>query len=220
MSTLGPDELPLPQRLALSYAPRAARDPWLAFLLFDARLAGFVAQASEPMLAQMRIAWWRDVLRKPPGERPRGEPLLAALGQAFPGQEAKLIACADGWERLVADPPLNPGAIDEFAAGRASGLLAVAHACGFEARDEIVWAAGRRWALADLAAHSADARERAEMFERAGTAVPPAGALPRAMRPLAVLDALARRAVASGEGPLLRDWRSGMLAFRVGLLGR
>jgi len=46
-------------RLALAYAPQSTRLPLLALLALDMRLAGIVRNSREPMLAQLRLAWWR-----------------------------------------------------------------------------------------------------------------------------------------------------------------
>ena len=35
-----------------------------------------MARTTEPMLGQMRLAWWRDALGKPVDERPRGDAVL------------------------------------------------------------------------------------------------------------------------------------------------
>jgi hypothetical protein len=97
------NELSAPQRLAIAYAPKVtgARLEWL--LLFDLRMQGILARAREPMIAQLRFAWWRDVLGKPVGERPSGEPLLAelaALGDlVFPA-----LMLVDSWELMVGEP--------------------------------------------------------------------------------------------------------------------
>ena len=71
--------LPVLHRLALTYAPARATRPTLALLALDARLAGIVRSASEPMLAQLRLAWWREQLEIDLTARPAGEPLLAVL---------------------------------------------------------------------------------------------------------------------------------------------
>jgi phytoene synthase len=75
------------------------------------------------------------------------------------------------------------------------------------------------WALGDLAAHASDPAERSVAVQCAA-AVPHSGRLPRTMRPLAVLAALARRVAERGEGGLLGDRAAAMLAMRVGIFGR
>lgn len=219
MSALDPDELPLPQRIALAYAPSASRGTWQAMLQLDARLGSFLAQASEPLLAQMRLAWWRDNLGKPPQERPAGDPLLESIGEKFAGQEQRLIALVDGWERLLADPPISDGAVAEFVAGRNSAFLAVAEVLAIDNRTDAITDAGGRWAVADLLARSSDPDERKMLLER-GLRDHGRISLPRAMRPLAILSALARRALAKRGAPLFGDRGSALLAMRVGMFGR
>jgi 15-cis-phytoene synthase len=71
--------LPPPMVLAIAYAhvPVRARLAWL--LALDRRLADVLTRASEPMIAQLRLSWWRDALNCLPDKRPKGEPLLSAL---------------------------------------------------------------------------------------------------------------------------------------------
>ena len=63
------------------------------------------AQAREPLLGQVRLAWWRDRLGQDPADWPAGEPLLAAL-RGWQPQFAALAALVDGWELLLGAPPL------------------------------------------------------------------------------------------------------------------
>ncbi len=65
------ETLPTMHRLALAYAPGRTRLAWLALLALDSRLAGVLRSASEPMLAQIRLAWWRDMLARSEADRPR-----------------------------------------------------------------------------------------------------------------------------------------------------
>lgn len=208
--------LPLPQRLALAYAPGEARAAMLAFFALDARLGQALRQAHEPIMAQMRLAWWRDELAKASPERERSDELIRAL-DALDAERAALSALVDGWELLLSED-FGAKPAQAFASARARALLAAGRSAG--ARDEAgaVMLAGQRWALADLAAGLADAGERATVLALA----PPAGAprLSRLLRPLAVLDGLARRSIARGGRPLLEGAASGMAAMRLGLFGR
>ncbi|HEY6868328.1 MAG TPA: squalene/phytoene synthase family protein, partial [Novosphingobium sp.] len=130
-------------RLALAYAPARLRADWLAVLALDARLAKVVRQAREPMLAQIRLAWWRERLAADPAGWPRGEPVLAALaawGEAAP----RLVPLVDGWEALLGDPPLAGDSHALFADGRGVAMGALAARAEVDpARAE---AAGRQWA--------------------------------------------------------------------------
>lgn len=213
------DELPLAQRLAASYAPRVSRDAWRALLLFDARLAGFLTQMQEPILAQMRLAWWRDQLKKPVAERPSGDPVLGALGTTLEGRESQLVALVDGWERLIADPPWSDGAIAEFVAGRSAGILGLADATGSSVAEPAARDCARIWALSDLAHRARDDEERTRIFEQAWVPVS-TRELPRTLRPLAVLAKLAGRSLEQAGVPMIGDRRAVLLAMRVGLFGR
>ncbi len=208
-------ELPLPQRLALSYAPAASRSLFLAVMALDARLAMIVRKRHEVVLAQIRIAWWRDTLRRPVSEWPRGDAVLGML-RTWQGPET-LAALADGWEVLL-DETLGPASIDEFGRGREAAFMAVAEELGLPDASGVAPAA-RCWALADLAANLSAAEEREPVVALGRLGAAPA-ALPRQMRPLAVLAGLGWAALARGGGPLLDGPTDGLRALRIGLIGR
>ena len=209
------ETLPLPQRLALSYAPAAARPATLALLALDTRLAGVALGGGEPMLTQIKLAWWRDRLREPCDKWPKGEPLLAALRDSV-GDCAGLVALVDGWEALLAEEP-GEEAWHEFAAGRVA--LWDTLACRLGADGQGVAAPARIWALADLAATMPPGDERASIVSAAMAQPGKNRRLPRALRPLAVLDALARRALAGEREGLLDGPGAMLLAMRVGISG-
>jgi phytoene synthase len=220
MNTFDPATLPDAQRLAMAYATTTSRGPLLILMEFDLRLAEIVRSIREPLLAQMRLAWWRDELAKSPEERPKGEPLLAAFGEAWRGEEPALLELVNGWEELLAEPPLPAAAPENFAIGRASAFAAAARIAGAPDCDAAVTLAAQRWALADMAAKTSDIDEKAEVvatgLELGDTPV----RLPRAMRPLLVLDRLARASLAAGGAPLMQGRRNILAAMRLGLFGR
>jgi phytoene synthase len=193
------EELPPAQRLALAYAPRAAREPTLALLALDARLARTLQRKSEPVLAQMRFAWWRDTLAREPEQWPRGDALLALLRQwRNPGALTPLV---DGWEMLLGEQ-LDPVAIAEFAGGRGRAFGQLAAELG--ADPLAAQACGEIWALGDLAANIAKPSERQTVLRAAR---PPAhtATAHRAFRARAPCgeargDAAARRARRGGAG--------------------
>lgn len=118
------DTLPLVQRLALAYSPPEAREDTLTLLALDRRLAAILRQRSEVLLAQLKLAWWRDRFREERAAWPAGEPLLARLA-GWRGDLAPLAELVDGWEALLAES-LRPDAMRAFAAGRAAGWAALA----------------------------------------------------------------------------------------------
>ena len=206
-------DLPPPQRLALSYAPAHARSATLSLLALDARLAAILRARREPIAAQLRLAWWRDILARPVAEWPRGEPVLDALREWR--DPAELSGLPEGWEALLAEA-LTPEAVAEFAAGRGRAFACLAGEFGAEPADAAT--AARIWALADLAANLSDGAERALVVEQARDLAPPP--LPGSLRPLAVLAGLGARALRRGGAALLSGPGSALQALRIGLTGR
>jgi phytoene synthase len=212
------ETLPLPQRLALAYAPRHLREATLGLFALDAHLANLVRKAREPLLTRARLAWWRERLAEPVARRPKGDPLLDLLA-SWHEREAGLIALVDGWEHLLADR-LDTAAIAGFAKGRGAGFAGLAALAGEAGWRVPAEQAGTRWALADLAAHLGDAGERGRVLEAAQATGRRRIDLPRALRPLAVLDGLARRSLARGGAPLAEGALAGFAALRLGIAGR
>jgi phytoene synthase len=208
------EALPAPQRLALSYAPSIARAPTLALLALDARLGAALRQAGEPVLVQMRLAWWRDTLGSDPNGWPAGEAVLDLLrGWRDPGA---LVPLVDGWEALLGET-LDAAAINGFAAGRGEAFGQLARELDDDPEAASICA--RHWALADLAANLSDPGERTAVL-RAAAELPRCPRLSRKLRPLAVLAGLARRSLARGGAPLVAGPGAMLLAVRLGITGR
>ena len=201
-------------RLALSYAPGPFQGRWLALLALDQRLAATVRAAREPMLAQLRLAWWRERLSGETAALPSGEPLLATLA-AWGNDLPALAPLVDGWEQMVEPPPLARDAFSQLAEARAGAMAAIlpAHpSCGEVRR------MATNWSLADLAARVNDPQERASLAAMAGECDWQASRLPSELRPLAVLHALAARDLRKGQDKVTPAGL--LLAMRVGLFGR
>lgn len=207
-------ELPEATRLALASSGQN-RAQWLTFFALDARVGGYVLGAQEPLLAQMRIAWWRDELAKAPAARPQGDQLLDAIGSETRGLRELL----DGWEALLAEAPLGKDGLEPFVSGRASAVRGLAHRLGVT-ESEAAGAAARIWALADLAYRLPEEEDRRAALAMAEGAADNPNALARPLRPLAVLAGLSRRALARGGAPLVGDRSSPFVALRLGLFGR
>lgn len=214
------DLLPLPQRLALNYAPVHLRASTAALFALDARLGELVAKANEPLLAQLRLAWWRDELSKAPADRAKGDPILDAIGETWAGEERALVRLVDGWEQLVGEAPLPMPAVESFANGRAGAFAALARLAGHPAAEERAQHAGRIWALADFAARVSNAEERRTALALAGAGGHRFPPLPRVLRPLAVLRGLANRSLTRGGVPLVARRRDILAALRLGMIGR
>ena len=213
------DECPEVSRIALASAG-SRRDIWLAAFALDGRIGRMVLGASEPMLGQMRLAWWRDQLGAPASARPQGDLLLDLIGRTWADNELPLLALVDGWEALLGERPFGAADMQRFIDGRAGvarGLAARLGAANAEVRAE---AAGRIWARADLAAYASEDGERDRVLDQERSAARAEGQLPAALRPLAVIEGLARRSLRAGGGPMLGDRLSPLVALRLGLFGR
>ncbi|PJG49348.1 hypothetical protein CAF53_14805 [Sphingobium sp. LB126] len=122
----------------------------------DARFARLITTTSEPMIGQMRLAWWNDALTDQSGAKGQGEPLIDALRQMGAIPLHGLSQWLDGWEALIGEIDLHA-----YAEGRGGGLF---QALAGES-DIPAWLtqAGAAWALWDLSGHSGDP----DMAERA-----------------------------------------------------
>jgi len=206
-------------RLALAYA-RASNSPvFEALFALDRRLADAVRQASEPIIAQMKLAWWRDRFAQDRPEWPKGEPLLERLA-GWDADVARLGMLVDGWEALLQEGPLTDEAIAAFGEGHATAWSVAAQAV--RQGEAAPRHAALLWAYADLAAHCSSPEDAQRVREVAGNQglldrAPPR--LPRPLRTLGVLGALGRRSLRSGR-PILSGGGDFLAGVRTGMLGR
>ena len=210
--------LPAIARLATTYAPARARPAMLAMLALDARLAGLIRNSREPMLAQLRLAWWRETLGQNPDNWPDGEPLLSAL-RSWHGAHHGLVSLVEGWEALTMPPPLSAQAVEAYGAGRGRAAEGLASVVGAPQDALAAYRLGRIWAVEDLAMRLTRPEERAavmEVIDREPSELPKIG---RALRPIRVLAALARRRRLKGDADPALSPGAMLHAMRVGLLG-
>jgi len=68
--------------LGALFAPMPARAGLLALLAFDHELARTRSVTREPMLARIRLEWWREAVAEATGTgKPRGQPVAEALAE-------------------------------------------------------------------------------------------------------------------------------------------
>src|SRR3546814_5049597 len=92
--------------------PRGRRPAMAALWVLAARLTKLLVDAREPLIVQIKLAWWRDMaamIASDPDALPKGEPLLAELRASWAGQggldarvdaaEAMLLAESDAERR-------------------------------------------------------------------------------------------------------------------------
>jgi phytoene synthase len=137
-----------PQRLAIAYAPLQFRDAFALLLQVDARFAELVAKSSEPLIGQMKLAWWRDAIAAEPDRRPKGEPLFERLGATSGLSLApSLTMLVDAWESLLVDPTGEGGRAD-FAKARSAAIFG-SYANWVGSQDDLRLL-GEEWALVDV----------------------------------------------------------------------
>ena len=117
-------QLPPPANLAVAYTPIAFRPALTLLLQLDARFADIVHKAREPMIAQIKLAWWRDAFATEPALRPKGEPLLQALGACgdliSPSALQDLVSA---WELLLGEGEWAAKDIEKHAALRGRSIF-------------------------------------------------------------------------------------------------
>lgn len=143
------DDLPPPARLAIAYAPQRARAALALLLRFDARFAGIIANTSEPLITQMKIAWWRDAMIASVAARPKGEPLLSILFELNdPAVSQAATQLADAWELLVGEDQWSAATLENFARMRGRAVFnSYATLCG---QLKLPSGLGEQWAANDL----------------------------------------------------------------------
>ena len=188
-------QLDADRALALTYVPAPRRQALRTIWELDAAWGAVLAGGREPLISQIKLAWWRDSLAKLDGEKPPAEPMLQAVAAdilplGVSGTE--LSEMEVGWTLLLAEEPLTAAELATYSATRGTLLFRYsARLLGAELTPGMA-RAGEGWALVDLARHSnavdaeaalQAARERLFGEER----------WPTPLRPLGMLARLARR---------------------------
>ncbi|MFQ5567382.1 MAG: squalene/phytoene synthase family protein [Paracoccaceae bacterium] len=114
---------------AALFAPEPARERLLVLYAFDIELSRAAARAAEPLVAQMRLQWWRDLVAGAgTGEAARGhevaEPLQGLLrAQPLPADELALLIAA---REIELGGPLDEHRFAEWLDGRFGALTRLA----------------------------------------------------------------------------------------------
>jgi 15-cis-phytoene synthase len=149
----------LDRYLAARLAPREARRDLIALAAFVGDTARIAATASEPLIGEIRLKWWRDVLEAGPAEREAtGNPVADALREAIArhGLPAEPFAKLLDARSRALDPEfgMSGAALDRYldetegAAFRlAARILGVPPG---EAADKLLFAAGQSYGRVQL----------------------------------------------------------------------
>ena len=188
-------ELDRDRLLALSYIPAARRSAVEALWHLDLALGNALSGGREPLISQIKLAWWRESLEKLDRQRAPAEPGLQSaetflLPSGISG--AELSAMEEGWSVLLTPDVLSDEDLALYAAARGGRLFRYTARLLGDSADARMESAGEAWALIDLARHSANqpdadaavagARERLRRFR-----------WPSRLRPLGMLASLAGR---------------------------
>jgi phytoene synthase len=181
--------------LGALFAPEPQRADLLAILAFDHELARTRTVTREPMLAAIRLQWWREAVTEAAGSgKPRAQPLVEALTETLRRRQLPpeaFIALVDAREEGL------EGALDVVRTGHALADLELAALC---VDDTATIGAARAVATALL---MAEGPERAAMVAQARALRPKvdAAALP-ILLPALALD----RPLSAWRKPLAFWW--------------
>lgn len=168
----------------------------------DATLGQILRTTREPLVGQMRLTWWYEALSALDATPPPAQPVLQALAaEVLPhGVTGTVLAgMIDGWEALL-EEPLDEDGMRLHAEARGETVFAAAGTVLGCASCDPVGAAGRGWALADLALHLRDpaAAARATALARVSIATATSTRWSAKGRSLGALTQIARMDV---DGP-------------------
>lgn len=214
-------EITFVQRLVIASAGKDMHHA-RQIIALDNECARIARQAKEPMMAQIRLAWWRDGLASEealPAHRSPQMDDLRALPRFRDVREA-VIAMIDGWEELILWNGDQPEAMLElYASGRGGGVFtALCPDCAGNAALE-----GAIWAMWDLAGHLGDEELAGEAlaYGRGLIAQQDAVSTGKLPRMLAMLSGSARHDMKQGRAmPLQLTPRLYMRLLRLQILGR
>lgn len=149
----------------------------------------------EPLISQIKLAWWREALERMDLEPAPAEPVLSALAAyVLPRgvKGAELAAMERGWALLLTPDPLTPEQLAAYASARGGILFRCSASLLGGPPNEEVERGGEAWALADLARHSGS--ETDAVAAAAGVRARESGfRWPSRLRPLGMLAQLSQR---------------------------
>jgi 15-cis-phytoene synthase len=176
--------------IVLAYARADLRGDFAALLALDAQIGKIVRTAKEPMLARIRLAWWREQLEGLETAPPPADPILQAVRALLQRHDVNggaLVPMVNGWETLLDGPPLGKGVLTEYAAGRGGTLFEMADRIAESGARIGIRACGEAWAHNDLV-----------RFSGVGAVSKCFVIVPKALRPFAILARFAERDVVDG----------------------
>lgn len=134
--------------LAALFAPEPERSGLLALLAFDHELARTRTVTREPMLARIRLEWWREAVAEAAGTgRPRAQPIVESLSETVRRHRLEpqgLIALIDAREEEI-DGPLDVLRTSQALADLELAVLGIDH----EPTRQAARAVGAAWLMGE-----------------------------------------------------------------------
>ncbi len=132
--------------LGALFAPEPARSDLLALLAFDHELARTRTVTREPMLARIRLEWWREAVAEASrAGKPRAQPIVESLSETVRRHRLRpedLIALIDACEEEIEGP------LDVLRAGHALADLEISVlGVGDDASRRAARAVGAAWLM-------------------------------------------------------------------------
>ena len=198
---------------ALMAAPPAARVRLLPLYAFQLEVARAPWVTREPLIAQMRLQWWRDVVAEPaPRAHEVAAPLHALIGAArLPIGVLDQLIAARFWD-ISAEPHDNEAALVDYLEATGAGLMWLAVLALGGQGEAQVRAYGWASALANYLRAVPDLVARGKQPLRDDS---DAGLRALADEGLRRLAFSRRAAVGAGRPALLAGWQAGALLAQV-----
>ena len=136
------------------FAPAGKRTFLFALYAFNYEVARIGESVREPMLAEIRLAWWREAVEGARAGKPRDHPVVRALAETLAANDLP----EDVFERIIAARSFDAaqerfadvGALEDYADATSGSIMRLAARLLGETLDGAAREAGIAYALAGL----------------------------------------------------------------------
>lgn len=141
------------------FAPPSVRAALMTLLAFNVEVARIRETVSEPLIGQMRLQWWRDVIQtiSDGGDAPQGHPVAESLASLIKSEQldtrrfATLINAREA--DMLDQPPENLAGLTDYCGGTSGEFHTIAMSLLSDVGEPEIKAAhlaGTAWALTGL----------------------------------------------------------------------
>lgn len=140
--------------IAALFAPAEKRAHLFALYALNHELGHIAEAVREPMMAEIRLQWWRDALEEARAGKPRGHDVLQGMADVFAHTEIPpelLDAVIDARSFDASSETFaDMGALESYADATSGNLMRIAASILGEPADELSREAGIAYALAGI----------------------------------------------------------------------